>query len=122
MIPEPTEKKTLLKRVSHRNLLPLRHTVEQERQMLLRHEEVTKEEERHAAANERLVYEVEMVVAKKHDEEHGFLYWVKWKRHPWTASSFEPLYAVFSKGLSHIAETTSHQTLRKFYLTCSSRR
>lgn len=83
---------TMLKRVPHRNLLPLRHTVDEAKQMLLRHNEEEEQEERHTATNERLVYEVEMVVAKKHHEEHGFLYWVKWKRHPWTASTFEPLY------------------------------
>lgn len=85
---------TLLTRVPHRNLLPQRHTVEEARQMLLRHEEVAQEEERQTVTQERLVYEVEMVVAKIHNEDHGFLYWVKWKRHPWTASTFEPLYAV----------------------------
>lgn len=122
---------TVLTKVPHRRLILLCGSLQeaQERRLLPDHrpqhdaasdsEELPESTSQHAAAQEQLIWDVEVVAGKQPDPDYGFVYWVKWKQYPWTASTWEPrcvLVHVDTGNLS-MSEATSVRMCKTSYHT-----
>lgn len=94
---------TVLTKVPHRRLILLCSSVQEaQERRLLPDQQMDSEEQQQdrasedvhqqVAAQEQLIWDVEVVAGKQPDPDYGFVYWVKWKQFPWTASTWEPRY------------------------------